>query len=451
MFLLQTASTGSEGKQRRRVILLWSRLAVVTLAGALGAALANRGIAVFHDGLRPMVPERTQGHIERREFVSQAFSLSYGLLLGFGIPFSIVSGVLLNHALWLGTDAIGTWFPGQFEENGHSHLTSALGLVGAIFSGAVYGGLLLLGIDGIGWLTEHLPVGIFDSFGYLARVIVLTFAAFPAVAVAYQHGIRRGFVAFLSTLVAWLAASVLGSENPSLWALATGMVVLVIYALGGCREQAASGGFAAYPSARVRRVRSSLPVLAATGAVYGLACNQGIMAEGAQSLVALAIGDKASATGFAFVRALSFVPLKTMSALTTGVFAVDGLGFVAPVGVASPNPIVASAGGAVVIVLEVLSLRRIAGFLERHPGALRTVDSIRTGMTKVLEVASLVGGALAANSMAPGLGFFIGVAVYLLNEVGSRPIPRVAIGPVALIAVWIVANVLALSSALSLA
>jgi hypothetical protein len=94
--------------------LSWTTLLVVAAAGALGAALANRGIVLFNDAIRSIMPELMENHMQRRKFSTLALSSSIGLTIGFGIPFSIVSPLILSHALWLGTDVIGTFFPGSF-------------------------------------------------------------------------------------------------------------------------------------------------------------------------------------------------------------------------------------------------------------------------------------------------------------------------------------------------
>ena len=38
---------------------------LVALVSALGAIMANKGIAVFNDGLRPIVPEELEGRMTR--------------------------------------------------------------------------------------------------------------------------------------------------------------------------------------------------------------------------------------------------------------------------------------------------------------------------------------------------------------------------------------------------
>jgi Protein of unknown function len=423
---------------------LWTKIVVAALAGALGSAMANRGVAVFHDGLRSLLPELAEGRMQRKEFTSIAWGMSFGLVLGFGVPFSLLTGILLYHGLWLGTDVIGTWFPGAGKENSGSDRKSHWSLVGAIVAGAVYGGALVLALEGLAYLFAQLPIRILDSMEQFASPIVLTFPAFPAVAVAYQHGAKQGAIAFLIALLGRLAAAALGLAQPDLWMLAVGMVVMVLYALREKRSGEAERAMAALSPQRASRLRGYLPAIAVLGAVYGLACNQAVLMEGPQSLLALAQGNRAAAASFAIARALSFTPLKVMSALATGVFAMDGLGFVAAAGLVSTNVVMAALSGAIVMSVEALSLAAVARFLTRFPGIWKAADHIRTAMTRVLEVGSLVGGMMAAQHLAPGFGFVVVAGLYLLNEIAGTPLVRVAAGPVAVILVGIVANALAM-------
>ncbi|WP_306465053.1 YhfT family protein, partial [Virgibacillus salexigens] len=93
--------------------------------------------------------------------------------------------------------------------------------------------------------------------------------------------------------------------------------------------------------------------------------------------------------------------------------------------------------GAIVIFLEVMLLSSIAKFLDKYPGVRNSGENIRSGVTKLLEVALLIGGANAANMIAPGFGFFFIAGFYLLNVVAGRPIVRMAVGPVGAIAVGV--------------
>lgn len=425
--------------------MLLTKILVVALAGAMGAAMANRGVAVFHDGLRPIMPELIEGRMRRFELASIAFGLSFGLVIGFGIPFSLTSSILLVHSLWLGTDIIGTWFPGSFDKNWMKDRKSLMGLAGAIVVGALYGVLLVLGLDAVVKLFANLPVKVLDSMGSLGDPIVYAFAAFPAIAVAMQYGVKNGIITFVITLLGRQIAGALGQSQPDGWALAVGVIVMIVYAIREKKTDETDEGMTALFTERANRIRSYLPWIALTGAIYGAACHLSIMMEGPQSITSLAAGDVPAAINFTIARAISFIPLKAMTSLATGVFAMDGFGFVATIGLISPNVYVAIIGGAIVMSLEALSLVVIARFLDRFPGMNKAADNIRTGMTKLLEVATLVGSMMAANSMAPGgFGFFAVAGIYLLNEVAGTPIVRMAVGPVAAIAVGIVVNLLAL-------
>jgi len=421
----------------------WAKLIVVTLAGALGAVMANRGIAVFHDGLRPVMPELIEGRMRRIELASIAFGLSFGLVIGFGIPFSLTSAILLVHCLWLGTDIIGTWFPGSFEKDWMKDRRSVMGLIGSAVGGALYGALLVVGLQAIVKLFERLPVKVFDSLGQLGDPIVFAFAVFHAVAVAYQYGIKNGIIAFVITVLGRQIASALGQAKPDGWALAVGVVVLAIYAMREKKGAEVGESKATVFAERAGRIRRNLPWIAVTGALYGIACNLAIMMEGPQSLTALAQGDRASAINITIARALAFIPLKAMTSLATGVFVTDGFGFVATAGLVVGNVVLAAIAGAIVMSIEALSLVVVGQFLDRFPGMQRAADNIRTAMTRLLEIATLVGSMMAANTFAPGLGFFGVAGIYLLNEAAGTPVVRMAIGPIGAIIVGVLVNVLA--------
>ena len=65
------------------------RYLVLAAIGALASILANKGIAVFNDGFRPIVPQFYDGQISRKELATMSFAISFGLVIGFAIPTSI--------------------------------------------------------------------------------------------------------------------------------------------------------------------------------------------------------------------------------------------------------------------------------------------------------------------------------------------------------------------------
>lgn len=81
---------------------------LIALIGGFASILANKGVAVFNDGLRPIVPEYLEGRMDKKALAATSFALSFGLVIGFGIPVSIAATIILIHSVLLGTDIIGT-------------------------------------------------------------------------------------------------------------------------------------------------------------------------------------------------------------------------------------------------------------------------------------------------------------------------------------------------------
>ena len=56
---------------------------IVMLVCAMTAFMSHMGMAVFHDGIRPVIPEYIEGRMHRGEMASIAFGLSVGSTLYF--------------------------------------------------------------------------------------------------------------------------------------------------------------------------------------------------------------------------------------------------------------------------------------------------------------------------------------------------------------------------------
>jgi len=417
------------------------RYVLIILAGAFGAMLANRGISVFNDAVRPIIPEYREGRMTRAELAMTTFGLSFGLVVGFGIPFSILSPIILVHSLWLGTDIIGTFFPGKPTDYWYKDRESLYGFILSGVCGGLYGLLLLVGLGWFVELMKALPVNIFDPLGSLGDPVIIAFTVFPCLAIAYEYSFSNGALSLGIVLVIRQIVEKLGYSSPDGVALLTGLIILLIYAM---REKNTSDiKTASLFSERVKNIRKNLPWIAIMGAIYGMSCNIGLLMEGPQSLLALKEGMKANAISITIARALSFIPLKATTSLASGTFVTDGFGFTATVGLLAPNIILAAIFGAIVMSLEASSLILIANVFDRFPGIRNAADNMRNAMTKVLEIAILVGSMIAANKIAPGYGYFVVIGLYLLNETAKRPLVTMAVGPVATIIVGIIANILA--------
>lgn len=135
------------------------------------------------------------------------------------------------------------------------------------------------------------------------------------------------------------------------------------------------------------------------------------------SLNLLAEGKASEAALAAFARGIGFIPLVFSTAIVTGVYSPAGTTFVFVVGILlKGNPILAFAVGALAMFIEVQLLTLMAKTLDKFPGIREMGEHIRTAMNKVLEVALLIGGAMASEAIAPGIGYFWVIGLLLLNK-----------------------------------
>ncbi|MBS4178145.1 YhfT family protein [Lederbergia citrea] len=417
-------------------------MTLIILIGAVAAVLANMNIAVFNDGLRPIVSEHVEGRMSRRDLAFTAFAMSFGLVIGFGIPFTLSASIILVHSILLGTDIIGLLTP-----------KNKWGTPLAAVIGGAYGAGLLIGLEGFVKLFDYLPLNFLDAMGQVGTPVVVTFMAFPALAVAMQFSVKKGVItfivsAFVRQLAVWLNASgilaISGTTvtlNQEGMALITGMIFLLAYAMKE-KSEGSSVDLAAIFSDKVAKIRKNVVFFMIIGGLIAAATNLWIMAGDPISLNLLAEGKATDAGIAAAARALGFIPLIASTAIATGVYSPVGFTLIFVVGFFTPNVWIALIAGVVIIFLEVMLLSSIARFLDKYPGIRNSGENIRSAMTKLLEVALLIGGANAANAIAPGFGFFFIAGFYLLNEIAGRPIVRIAVGPIGAIAVGIIANIL---------
>jgi hypothetical protein len=416
---------------------------LLTCIGALAAVMANLGIAVFNDGIRPIVPENLEGRMSRKELGVTAFAMSFGLVIGFGIPISIAGSIILIHSILLGTDIIGL----SFQRGKYS--TPVAGILGALYGAGIYYGLQAV-LDAF----KLLPLNFVDGFNKVGEPVVVSFMVFPAIAVALQFGVKKGIITFLIAALARQLIVFTNTEklikigdspitlSPEGIALIVGMIFLLAFAIREKSDEKNLSTLATLFTDRVTRIKKYAWVLMISGGLIAAATNLLLIAGDPISLNLLSDG-KISEGGIAsLAKAFGFVPLIASTAIATGVYGPVGFTFVFAAGIFSPNPFVAAILGAVIILIEILLLTKLATILDRYPGVRASGENIRTAMTRVLEVALLVGGANAANAIVPGFGFFAIAGFYLLNEVAGRPIVRMAVGPVGAIAVGIIGNIL---------
>lgn len=404
------------------------RYVIIAAVGALASILANQSIAVFNDGLRPVLPEYLEKRMDRKALAATSFAIGFGLVIGYGLPTSIAASIILIHCILLTTDIIGTWCPDTKK-----------GMIASGVIGAVYGVALLFGLQVIIDLFNLLPVNFLGSLGQVSAGITLAFAIFPAVTVALQFGAAKGIITAVVTLLVRQIVETYGkialdaehtiSLNKDGMALLAGMIIMLVFAAMDKEgnDQNSNEMLTQIFADKVARIRKYMPVLALMG---------GLLAE----------GDRVNAGLTALARAIGFIPLVATTAITTGVYAPAGMTFVFVIGLLIPNPFIALIAGAACICVEILLLNVIAKGLDKFPGIKRCGDNIRTAMSYVIDIALLIGGILAAQAIMPTTGLFIIVAFWCINKCSKKPLVSMAVGPLGAILVGLIANVLFLLS-----
>ena len=428
---------------------------VVIAIGALASMLANRGIAVFNDGFRAIVPQYYDGQISRKELGTMSFAISFGLVIGFGLPTSIAATIILIHCLLLTTDIIGTWCP-----------DSKVGLVASGVIGGVYGLLLLVGLEFIVKLFGYLPYNFLNDLGSVSVYMTIAFAIFPAVAVAYQHGFGKGTITGVVTVIAWFLLKKFGTFNIDAshkftlnadgMAMLVGVIMMLVFASQVKGEGASNATLTKVFSAKLERIRKNWFLLAIMGGLLAAGTALGIVAGDPASLAALGNEQNVECGMIALARAIGFVPLVFTTSIVTGVYAPAGCTFVFVVGMfLYKNPIVALLVGAGVMIVELLLINVFANVMDKMPGVKDMGEHIRTSMNKVIEITLMVGAVVGAEKTAAavglsGIGAMFVIACVLLNRRSKKPIVEMAIGPVACILFGLLANVLLLVGLVSL-
>ncbi|WP_085522093.1 YhfT family protein [Tuberibacillus sp. Marseille-P3662] len=423
-----------------------TKLILVTLLTTGTALLSYYGRAVFNDGLRPIMPEYIEGRMKRAEMSSVAFGLSVGFIASVGISFTLSTGLLNPWLLFLPTDILGVFA-------GSAILAGVLG--------AAWGIAIVTGLTAVQTALTFFPVDFIGALGELSSPVLAGFALFPVLAIIYQFGWKKGVItgAVVLLIRAVIEQGLLPESIqllPEAAQLFVGVIILIIFALAEDRKNQSGTSMDEGESLfeeRTKRIYKGLPFFAIVGALVAIVSNLHYFAGSEVSVFTLHDAYTAGsgseeqalirqAALADFLRGIGFIPLIATTALTTGVYGVVGLTFVFPVGYLMPNPILAGIAGAIVLTLEVLALSKLGKVLEKFPSLREASDNIRTSISTVMEIALLIGSALAVLKMGNFTGFTIFALLYFINEATGRPVIRLAAYPLAAILTGILLNIL---------
>ena len=260
------------------------KMAIFAIMGGYATLLANKTIAVYHDGLRPMMPEFINGNISRREMLGISFAISIGFITGFAMPITLATGVIVVHIILLTADIIGV---------------SIGSTVVAVALGTLWGGAVPVLLDSIIALFGMLPVNFLDALSAVGDPITYAFVAFPALAVAYQFDKVKGLVTFGISLlgriiVEFVNPVVIAGNEVSLSAegiaMLCGMICLIVFAaLDKTRGDESGNNLFAE---NVKRIRGNIKYLIPMGAIISVAASyQWIAGEPIAAVTVLSAAD----------------------------------------------------------------------------------------------------------------------------------------------------------------
>ena len=99
--------------------------------GGLSTVLVNRGVSVFHDGLRPIIPSLRSGEMPRQQVAKISFSLALAFIWAFGLPYSVGFVIPLIYLVYIATDWIGVSLPASFDKKWYESRENLQGVGGS--------------------------------------------------------------------------------------------------------------------------------------------------------------------------------------------------------------------------------------------------------------------------------------------------------------------------------
>lgn len=421
--------------------------------GAISSILANKNVAVYNDGFRPVYSEYLNGKMDRKSLAATSFAVSFGLIIGFGFTNSIAMGIIIIHTFLLMGDIIGTWCP-----------DTPTGTAISAVVGAVWGVAVVAFMTTIANIFSMMPVNFLPYLGNVADIVVATFAIFPSLAVTFQHGLKKGSITAALTLVVYILVKNFGvfqigelslKLNADGMSMLAGTILMIVFAIR-TKNEAIGADLTNVFADNVSRIRKNWYWFAISGGLLATAASQCLLTTDVISGPLQLQNEFAQAALVACVRAIGYIPLVYTTAIVTGVFSPAGSYFAVAAGMLCGSfglsmpmtCIVAFVSGAVVITLETFLLGSIGNMLDRFPALRELGDHIRNAMSQILELALLVGGFTASASIMNEVGMsYIGamivMVVWMFNKCAKKPflIPM-AVGPIVTIAMGIIANLI---------
>lgn len=436
-------------------------VALYTGIGGLSAVLANRGLSIFHDGLRPTIPAVRSGEISRRQISRTSFTLAWGFFWAFGIPYSLGFVIPLVYMIFMLSDWIGVSAGADHGVPWRRSGVAIRGMAQALVLGGLYGGATAAALHFIAVGMRHLPIQMANPAALITGPALGAFFLFAVLTSAYHFGIRSALVGGAVASLAWFVTSGLGFAQPPSWAFGAAFIVLLAqlvrhirfrhrehaaatmpsWALEADEAEEESDEERAFVREQVRRIWGGIVPIVVLSALVGAAYNWGLLAKDpiAGGLYGAGLAVPAFLVMLAWT--FAFVPMKFTTAAMTGCMA-TGTFLDAGIAVLMPNPLVAALAVGALRILEVAALLPVIRLLERFPAIREVADVMRTAIFHVMEIGFLAGGAIVALHFAGAWGAALVIGIWWLNSRGNSPIMPMSVGAIGALLAGLVANVL---------
>jgi hypothetical protein len=436
---------------------LGESMAMYAALGGLAAALANRGLSVFHDGLRPAIASMRSGELPRKEVAATSFALAWGFFWAFGIPFSLGFVIPLVYILFMLSDWIGVSIDADHGERWYRTRRSLRGVGLSLVIGAGYGVVTAVALHYLALGMDDLPLPMAKPVQLFTEPALGAFFLFATLTAAYHFGVRRALPSLVAGSLAWFLAAGLDLGYPPSWAFIAAFAVLLVQLVHEIRSkhEAVDETLAAWATEddeddeddedlvfdRVQHIRSGIVPIVLLSALLGAAYNWGFMVKDPITGELYALGLAIPAVLVSLAWAFAFLPMKLTTAAVTGCM-VTSTFTDAALAMLMPNPWVAAIAVGGLRVVEVLSIVPVVRFLERVPSVREVADVMRTAIFHVMEIAFLIGGAVAAAHWAGTYGAACVIGAWFINARANAPVMPMSVGPVAALIVGVLANVL---------
>ncbi|MBU3103577.1 YhfT family protein [Clostridium gasigenes] len=402
----------------------------------LAAIITNRGIGVFNDGVRPILPEVINGRIDKKELTKISFDMSKGFIISLGIIISALTATLNPWILFLPTDIIGI-----YSENKKN----------AFGCGFFFGVSLTILLYSFTTLINFVGIDL-SSLELLSRSVIILISLVPIVVIYRFFGKKKGIVSGVATLIVKIITHIYIYEYSNSITFIFATIILVIITINMCKSLEKISYTWSFDSKLSNKKAILISILSG---LLAIVVNIGVVRGSEPTLFMMLnnnilsgahIVKEANIQGaiLDLIRILAFLPFVITTINITGVNSIIGI-FTFTVGYVAPNPISAFLiAFLLTLFLDKKVLKLIWKLINTYPKLRDLADVIRTVMMEILEISLTIGGALVTFKTGGVLGITMFILLIILNKKIKLKVMKVVIGPLAMIIVVIGAKIISL-------